>query len=71
VQVGDLVVATFKAIEPTSWYRQLYNTQEPAIVIETNVDNLDHMVWIYYRDGRRLCQSANLKIVGKCGLSSR
>ena len=70
MKVGDLVVATFKAVEPTSWYKQLYNTQEPAIVIDTRIDH-DHMVWIYYRGGRRLCAATNLKIVSKYGLSSR
>ena len=71
MKIGDLVVATFEAREPTSWYKQLYDSQEAAVVIETSVDNLDHMVWIYYRGGRRLCQSTNLKIVSKYGLSSR
>ena len=62
MKVGDLVVATFKAVEPTSWYKRLYNTQEPAVVIETRLD-LDHMVWIYYHGAHRLCAATNLKIV--------
>ena len=70
MRVGDLVVATFKAREPTSWYKQLYSSQEPAIVIEAGIDH-DHMVWIYYRGARRLCALRNLKIVSKYGLSSR
>ena len=63
-------MATFKAREPTSWYKQLYSSQEPAIVIETGID-LNHFVWIYYRGGRRLCALTNLKIVSKNELSSR
>ena len=70
MKIGDLVVATFKAVEPTSWYKQLYNTQEPAVVIDTGIDH-DHMVWIYYRGGHRLCAATNLKIVSKYELSSR
>ena len=70
MKIGDLVVATHKAVEPTSWYKQLYDSQEAAIVIEAGIDH-DHMVWIYYRGGRRLCALTNLKIVSKYGLSSR
>ena len=69
MKVGDLVVATFEAREPTSWYKRMYSTQEPAIVIEEDHD--DHMVWIYYLGGRRLCATTNLKNVSKYGLSSR
>ena len=65
---GDLVVATFKAVEPTSWYKQLYNTQELAVVIEIpdfEIPDLPHdcMVWIYYRGAMRLSPATNLKIV--------
>ena len=63
-------MATYKAREPTGWYKQLYDSQEAAIVIEAGIDH-DHMVWIYYRGGRRLCALTNLKIVSKYGLSSR
>ena len=59
---GDLVVATFKAVEPTSWYKQLYNTQEPAVVT-TSYHSQDEMVEIYYRGGLRLCAKTNLKVV--------
>ena len=58
---GDLVVATFKAVEPTSWYKRLYNTQEPAVVL--GIFGQDEMVEIYYRGGLRLCAVTNLKIV--------
>ena len=63
MKIGDLVVATFKAVEPTSWYKRLYNTQEPAVVIE--IPDLPHdcMVWIYYHGAHRLCAATNLKIV--------
>ena len=76
MKIGDLVVATFRAVEPTSWYKQLYNTQEPAVVIEIpdfEIPDLPHgcMLWIYYRGGRRLCAKTNLKIVSKNEFSSR
>jgi hypothetical protein len=73
VQVGDLVVATFKAVTPTSWYKRLYESQEPAIVVgwAGNDGYSEPYIEIYYRGKPRLCAATNLKIVSKYELSSR
>ena len=38
MKVGDLVVATFEALQPTGWYKQLFESQEPAIVVNGPCD---------------------------------
>ena len=73
MKIGDLVVATFKAVAPTSWYKRLYESQEPAIVVGflANYDYSEPYIEIYYRGAKRLSAATNLKIVSKYGLSSR
>ena len=63
MQVGDLVVATHKALQPTGWYKQLYDTQEPAIVVNMGGEGQTTYIEIYYRGAMRLSPATNLKIV--------
>jgi hypothetical protein len=62
MKIGDLVVAIHEAYTPTSWYKHLYESQEPVVVVKLATD---HYIEIYYRDGRRLCAVSNLKIVSR------
>ncbi len=71
MKIGDLVVATFNALKPTGWYKQMYDTQEPAIVVNMGGDGQTTYIEIYYRGKPRLCAATNLKIVSKYELSSR
>ena len=71
MQAGDLVMATFKALQPTGWYKQMYDTQEPAIVVNMGGEGQTTYIEIYYRGAKRLSTATNLKIVSKYGLSSR
>ena len=73
MKIGDLVVATFKAVAPTSWYSRFDKSQEPAIVVgwAGNDGYSEPYIEIYYSGGRRLCAKTNLKIVSKYELSSR
>ena len=71
MKVGDLVVATFKALQPTGWYKQLFESQEPAIVVNMGGEGQTTYIEIYYRGANRISPATNLKIVSKYELSSR
>ena len=63
MKVCDLVVATFKALQPTGWYKQMYDTQEPAIVVNMGGEGQTTYIEIYYRGANRISPATNLKIV--------
>ena len=71
MKVGDLVVATFEALQPTGWYKQLFESQEPAIVVNMGGEGQTTYIEIDYRGANRNSPATNLKIVSKYELSSR
>ena len=63
MKIGDLVVATHKALHPTGWYKQLFESQESAIVVNMGFGGQTTYIEIYYRGAKRLSAETNLKIV--------
>ena len=64
-------MATFEALQPTGWYKQLFESQEPAIVVNMGGEGQTTYIEIYYRGAIRSSPATNLKIVSKYELSSR